>query len=205
MDEEPNKYGFLPSVWAAMAKEERRRHSKNWGARNRYPTRTKAQKQRMRQLQKEFRERNRERLLPYWKARRDAAKLVEGAREKERAYQRDYYWKTIEKQRARNKRRYAKERSIKKITLSPDEVFKLINKAVSRAIPKFVRDDVIAEMCLAVLEGKLFIENIGKEASKFLAAHNRAFDHFKTISVDTKISEGVTILDTLTQESLGYV
>lgn len=199
MTEELNKYGFLPSVWASMSKEVRAKHYRNFSARKQYPHRTKAQKARTRELQRQWRERNREKLSAYQKARRAVAD-----REKERAYQRDYYWRTIDKQRARHKRRYAQERSIKKITLSPDEVFKLVNKAVSRAIPRFVRDDVMADMCLAILEGKLFIENIGKEAAKFLAAHNRAFDHFKTISVDTVISEGVTILDTLTADSWGH-
>jgi len=200
MDEEPNKYGFLPSVWAAMSKEERKPHYRNFSARKQYPKRTKAQKARMRELQAQWQARNRDKLRAYAKQHWAMAD-----REKARAYQREYYWRTIEKQRARHKRRYAQERSIKKIRLSSDEIFKAVNKAVSRAIPQFVRDDVISEMCLAILEGKLFIENIGKEAAKFLAAHNRAFDHFRTISVDTEISEGLTILDTLTQESLGYV
>lgn len=199
MVDELNKYGFLPSVWAAMPKEEREKHYRNYSARKQYPKRTKAQKARMRELQAQYRARNREKLRAYQKARRATAD-----REKVNAYYRAYYWRTIEKQRARNKRRYAQERSIKKITLSPDEVFKAVNKTVSRAIPQFVRDDVISEMCLAILEGKLFIENIGKEAAKFLAAHNRAFDHFKTISVDTEISDGVTILETLTDASWGH-
>ncbi|OWV86460.1 hypothetical protein ATY78_23695 [Rhizobium sp. R635] len=47
-------------------------------------------------------------------------------------------------------------------------MFKLINNAVSRALLKFVRDDIISAMCLAVVDGQLFIENIGKEASKFV-------------------------------------
>ena len=38
------------------------------------------------------------------------------------------------------------------------------------------------EPVLAVLEGQLFLENIGKEASKFLRAYNREFDTFNQLA-----------------------
>ncbi len=103
--------------------------------------------------------------------------------------------KMIEKHR----RRWAKERSKRAITLSPDKVFEMINKAVSRALPKFVRDDVVGSMSLAVMEGALFVENIDKEAGKFLRAYNREFDQFKTVSLDAPVpgADGVTYLDRL--------
>lgn len=200
MDEQPNKYGVLPSVWDTLTRAERVPHYNRFHRTKNKKRRkfTKAQKQARRDRAKRWREENPERDRTRKQEYRDKH------RDKVRAWCRAQYWKNHKKSLQRSRDQRAKVRSVRTIKLSPDEVFKLIDKAVSRTIPKFVRDDVIAEMCLAVLEGKLFIENIGKEASKFLAAHNRAFDHFKTISVDTEISEGVTILDTLTVDSLPF-
>lgn len=101
--------------------------------------------------------------------------------------------------RAKDKARYRRYKDKKTITLSPDEVYNLINKAVSRALPAHIRDDVIAEICLAVLEGKLFIDDIKKEVVKYIRAHNREYDHFKTISLDATITgtDNLTRLDLL--------
>lgn len=84
-----------------------------------------------------------------------------------RANARRSYYKHHVKMIEKRKRRWAKERSKKLIALSPDAVFGMINSAVSRALPRFVRDDVLAAMCLAVLEGQLFVENIAKEANSY--------------------------------------
>ncbi|WP_413710651.1 hypothetical protein [Rhizobium sp. Rhizsp82] len=92
------------------------------------------------------------------KARRRAN--IEEERRKEREYyaanvervrvvwQRSY-WRNHDKQLERLRRRSARRRSQKEITLSPGAVFRTIDKAVSKALPRFVRDDVIAAMCLA--------------------------------------------------------
>jgi hypothetical protein len=116
-----------------------------------------------------------------------------------RAKGREKYKKNIDRERARSRRRTRARIAQRTIGRSPDQVYMLINRAVSRALPSHVRDDVVASMCLAVLEGKLFIENIEKEAKSFLTAYNRQFDHFKTASLDEPINgqDGRTYLDML--------
>lgn len=86
---------------------------------------------------------------------------------------------------------------------APDQVYAMIDKAVSRALPHFARDEIVSTMCLAVLEGKLFTENINADARRFVAAYNREFDHFKTSSLDAPINghEGLTRLDLLVNNS----
>ena len=128
----------------------------------------------------------------------DPAYRAKRAAQNKAAYER-HYWRFHEKQVAKHRRRWAATKSRRQITLSPDAVFRMIDKAVSRSLPRHVRDDVISAMCLAVLEGQLFVEHIEKEAQQFLRAHNRMFDHFKTVSLDAPVrgSEDMTLLDTL--------
>ncbi|MBW9053485.1 hypothetical protein [Rhizobium mesosinicum] len=124
--------------------------------------------------------------------------------EKIRARERAEYWRNHQKHQERHRRRWAKQRSQKQITLSPDAVFRIIDKAVPKVLPRFVRDDIISAMCLAVLDGQLFVENIGKEASKFVSAYNREYDSFKTVSLDAPLAgyDGLTLLDRLADPHL---
>ncbi|MBN9068646.1 MAG: hypothetical protein J0H60_19955 [Rhizobiales bacterium] len=101
---------------------------------------------------------------------------------------RNSYWRHREKKLERYRRTQAAARAKRMITLSPELVYRMIDKAIPKAIPHFVRDDVISSMCLAVLEGQLFVENIEKEATNFLKDHNRMFDTFKTLSLDAPIA-----------------
>jgi len=119
--------------------------------------------------------------------------------ERTRENGRNHYYKHHAKMLEKDRRRWAKERYKRAITLAPEKVFEMINKAVSRALPKFVRDDVVGSMSLAVMEGTLFVENIDKEAAKFLKAYNREFDQFKTVSLDAPVPgcDGMTYLDRL--------
>lgn len=137
-----------------------------------------------------------------------------------RAKLREIYWNDAEVARARNREKYQRNRSSelarkarnwrskkakREITKSPNEVYRMIDKAVSKSLPSFARDEIVSSMCLAVLEGKLFIENIGKEASNYLRAYNRDFDNFKTASLDAPVNghDGTTFLDLLADETGG--
>jgi hypothetical protein len=119
--------------------------------------------------------------------------------EQTRVKAREKYQKNIERERARGRRRKQAEIAQRTIKRSPDQVYSLIDAAISPQLPRHIREDVVSAMCLAVLEGKLFIENIGKEAKAFLASYNREFDYFKTASLDEPINgrDGRTYLDLL--------
>ncbi len=124
--------------------------------------------------------------------------------ERVRAQWQKSYWRNRQTQLERSRRRSARQRSQRQITLSPDAVFRLIDKAVPKVLPRFVRDDIISAMCLAVLDGQLFVENVGKEASKFVRAYNREYDQFKTVSLDAPLAgyDGLTLLDRLVDPHL---
>ncbi|GMB82879.1 hypothetical protein NN6n1_36620 [Shinella zoogloeoides] len=201
-----NEFGVPTDVWSCMSEIERQRFwRKRWyhGRMKEDPLlfakhkdRLIARSNRIRERWAEdpefFRAKMRE---IYW---RDVEATRAKAREK--------YLRNIERERARGRRRKKAENARCKIKRSPDEIYTLINRAVPKALPSHVRDEVVSSMCLAVLEGKLFIENIGKEAKAFLAAHNREFDHFKTTSLDESIKghEGLTRLDMLSDQDDFY-
>ncbi|GLS20144.1 hypothetical protein GCM10007874_31610 [Labrys miyagiensis] len=86
--------------------------------------------------------------------------------------------------------------------LNQNAVYARVNAAVSRGLPDFVRDDVIAEILLAVLEGTLSVDRIKVEAKAFLRAHNLMFDQFGSVSLDAPVpgTDGLTYGDRLTYE-----
>lgn len=201
-----NEFGVPTDVWSCMSEVERQRFwRKRWyhGRMKEDPLllakhkdRVVAHGNRIRERWAEdpefFRAKMRE---IYW---RDVEATRAKAREK--------YLRNIERERARGRRKKKAEIARRTIKRSPDEVYTLISEAVPKALPSHVREEVVSSMCLAVLEGKLFIENIGKEAKAFLAAHNREFDHFKTASLDESIKghEGLTRLDMLSDQDDFY-
>lgn len=211
-----NKYGVPVDEWAKLSHRERDRHYKKFAsstpegaARKKLHDAKRYQKikQRMKS-DKAFRKMMAARTAikdakKYWK---DVEKSRQQQREKyrrnpdrHRQVVRESYYRHHAKHLERHRRRWAAAKSKRAIALSPDAVFVAIDKAVSKALPRFVRDDVISAMCLAVLEGQLFIENIQKEAKSFLASHNRMFDHFKTRSLDAPVAgaDGLRLIDTL--------
>ncbi|WP_132657265.1 hypothetical protein [Rhizobium sp. BK418] len=198
-----NKYGVLLSVWATLTYGQRNYYYNKLSKKNcakatwaRVPAEKRAQ---INAKSRERRQNNPEERRK--KDREYFHRNIEKRRESARRYYYSHHSKMIEK----HKRRWARERSKRQISLSPDAVFKLIDSAISRSLPKFVRDDIISAMCLAVLDGQLFVENITKEAKKFVSAYNREYDHFKTISLDAPLAghDGLTLLDKLADPQLG--
>lgn len=74
------------------------------------------------------------------------------------------------------------------VAQSPDEILKRVYACLPAGAPRFIRDDVAGEMLLAVLEGKLLVENIARSVGEFTKKYNRQFDTFKTISLDAPIA-----------------
>ncbi|QKD03496.1 hypothetical protein EB235_20005 [Mesorhizobium loti R88b] len=105
----------------------------------------------------------------------------------ERAYYIRYPEKGLAKQESRKLRERAQanmQRSINSIRHDPDTVYRVVSRAVSSALPRFMRDDVIASMLLAVLEGKLLLDHVGARMKDYVTGYNREYDTFKTLSLD---------------------
>ncbi|MCA0000987.1 MULTISPECIES: hypothetical protein [unclassified Mesorhizobium] len=93
---------------------------------------------------------------------------------------------------AKNRVRIAKQWAEKQLRLKsmnairhdPDTVYRVVSRAVSSALPRFMRDDVINSMLLAVLEGELLLQHVGSRMKDYLGRYNREYDTFKTLSLD---------------------
>lgn len=155
-----------------------------------------ANKERIRAAQKEWRAKNKAHRSAYNKA------WTEANRDKARARELRYYARNKVRLLAKWQAEYRQRKSKKAIRVNPDEVYRHVMKAVPRALPKFMRDDIVSNMLLAILEGDILIKNIDKEVKKFLTSYNREYDTFKTKSLDAPIAgtDGMTMLDTLTYD-----
>ncbi|BCG88530.1 hypothetical protein MesoLj113c_46400 [Mesorhizobium sp. 113-3-9] len=76
------------------------------------------------------------------------------------------------------------KKSINAIRHNPEDVYRVVSRAVSAALPRFMRDDVINSMLLAVLEGELLLQNVAARVKDYLGRYNQQYDTFKTLSLD---------------------
>lgn len=72
-------------------------------------------------------------------------------------------------------------------------------RAVPRSLPDYVRDDVMAEILLAVAEAKIEIRDIAGSAKEFVKGYWREYSHMTTVSLDAPIPgmDGVSYIDRL--------
>lgn len=94
------------------------------------------------------------------------------------------YYKNHDKQLERFRKRRLVATSINIIRNDPDAVYREISRAVPSGLPPHMRGDVIAEMCLAVLEGQLLVRDAAARVREYVRGYNRQYDGFKTISLD---------------------
>ncbi|HEV7245667.1 MAG TPA: hypothetical protein VGN93_01605 [Shinella sp.] len=196
-----NEFGVPVCEWIAMDESDRQRiRLRGWYRRMKTnPVLHARHKDREANNRVRLRERWRENPEPF---RAKMREIYWDDVEATRAKAREKYHRNRDKELARKHRNAMARKAKREISRSPDEIFKMIDKAVSKSLPGFARDEVVSTMCLAVLEGKLFIENIGKEAAAYLRAYNREFDNFKTASLDAPVNgrDGTTFLDMLADD-----
>ena len=75
-------------------------------------------------------------------------------------------------------------------SLSQNEVWAAVNGAVSRALPTFVRDDVISEMVADVLEGYLDVGEIKGAARSYVSERFRQSGAYQSRSFDATVGHG---------------
>lgn len=75
-------------------------------------------------------------------------------------------------------------------------------KYVPRHLPQDMRDDLISDIVVACLEGKVRVEDVKKSVPRFVAAHNRAAGY--NVSLDAEIGDGMRLIDIITEENLPW-
>lgn len=90
--------------------------------------------------------------------------------------------------------------------LMGDVIYATAFKAVPKTLPSYVRDAVISDIYIAVMEDRLAIGDIAKRAPEFVTGYWREFGHMGKVSLDElRYSEGRTTRgDELTYEDLAW-
>jgi hypothetical protein len=186
---DPSRHGLTMEEWLALSMRERKLITTRTWARIKWETNRDERRAEWRNIRKRKIERKREqeRAL-YW-----------ADPEKHRRKARDSYRRHHEKRLASFRAYYAKKKSISNVRHNPDEVYRRVVAAIPKTLPRFARDDIASELCLAVLEGKLLVDNIEKEVAGFMRSYNREYDTFKTVSLDAPVPgrDGETYMDRL--------
>lgn len=86
--------------------------------------------------------------------------------------------------------------------LNRNELYAFVASAIPREMSPIARDDIMADMMLAILEGRIERENIKAHVGEFTKQHWKLFGTFKNVSLDAPIYQGsnITIGDSLTYE-----
>ncbi len=205
---ETNRYGIRVDVWRALPETERRYYSAKYHkmAIKSDPVRREKYKEARRLAKRRHSQKLKgdpERMAKLREYHRDYRRRnSEQCRNLGRQYSRAYYWRNAEHIRAQTRERYdnnrivalsrqkerrQKNKSVRAIRSSPGRIISLIEQAISRSLPNHLREELIARMRLAILDGKLSIKDIAREARSFLTAYNREFDTFKTLSLDAPV------------------
>ena len=90
---------------------------------------------------------------------------------------------------------------VSKQALMQNELYATAAGALPGGLPNFVRDDVISEMVLAVLEGRLTVAAVAGQAKRFLSAHYANYQNRAFVSLDVvKPGRKVAWVETLAAE-----
>ena len=119
-----------------------------------------------------------------------------------------------EAERLRSFRRSQSKRSLRGIHHQPalgqvlrtalcqNELYRVANAATPCSLPTDIRDDVVSEMILAVLEGRLGQHQIIHAAPRFVSQHFRAREWAQTLSLDAIVpgTDHLRLIDTIAAE-----
>lgn len=217
---EVNKYGVRQDVWVILPEKQKRFYYNRYSRERikKDPLRREKLRKQNRDWQRERTEKSRTdpklraKLLALWNRKRQPS--TEESRRRSRERVKAHYWRDPEASRAKEREKYSRKRELnlererlrsrraysqRKARLSPTLVCGLVEQSVPRTLPPFAREEVVSRIHVAILEGKLLLENVGREVRAYIAAHYREYDTYKTLSLDAPIAgtNGATYLDLL--------
>ncbi|MBN9033677.1 MAG: hypothetical protein J0I23_28175 [Rhizobiales bacterium] len=200
-----NEFGYTPEAWAALTTMQRyrKRHPEKERMAKMTPEqkarclalRAAAQKRYFANRTLERREADRQWRLDYNLRRREERAVARAAREATKAAQ--------EAERKANAPAWSKE-SRAAFDADPRGLQRRIYKAVPRHWPQDIRDDIVMDITVALLDGELSLAEIETRAGFYVNKHFRGRDYGRTLSIDLPMigSDDNRLIDTLTQEDV---
>jgi hypothetical protein len=168
-DANPEKNREFSRRWALSNPDKRRENDRLW---------KNANADKVRSYQKTYRDKHKAELAA------SKAAYYQNNREDRLAWYRQYYLNNREKEISRRKIYQLRIRSVNQIRNSPDDVMRIVTQAVSDRLPRHLRDDVISSVLLAVLEGKLLLDQVESRIQDYIRTENRMFNTFRSVSLD---------------------
>lgn len=86
--------------------------------------------------------------------------------------------------------------------MQQNKAFAAASLHVPRHLPQDMRDDIISDIIVACLEGKVKVEDVKKTVPRFVTAHNRAAGY--NVSLDAEIGDGMRMIDIITEDNLPW-
>lgn len=167
----------------------RREAQRRWREKNR---------ERVRELNRQWRERNREKTRAYqkrWRQENPEKNREKKRRWRERGGYHRYYWKYRERclarlhaYRARISQHWPAFGELQKAALLANETYAAVHAVVPAGLPKWLRDDVISEVVLSILEGRAAVADAAAEAKAAISRHRAAL--YRELSLNAPAFEG---------------
>lgn len=164
----PNKARETRRRWREANSERVNELNREWRTQN---------PEKVREAQERWRKANRARLAGYF--RKWARENPEANRERKRRYR--------ERLRA-IQQHWPAFGELQKAALLANDVYAAVHRAVPADLPGWLRDDVISDAVLSILEGRAAIENAAAEAKAALRRHRAV--HYRELSLNVPAFEG---------------
>jgi len=143
--------------------------------------------------------------------RRWREKNLEHIREYKRLYRADNREKTLEYKRlyrakqARIKASLAPSGESLKTALLQNELYAEASRHVPARLPDFIRDDIVSDIVIAVLDGEFAVTDIALKATAVMAAYWRQFGDQRLVSLDAELTgTDFRRIDTISNEDALY-
>ena len=112
--------------------------------------------------------------------------------------------------RAKHQAEIAKERALRNRPigevfsqqLAQNDMYAAVNAAVPVGLPPHIRDDIIGSMVLAILEGELEIQDVGKRTREYKSQYDKTFEVYRTVSLDQTVpgTDDLKLIDRVSNE-----
>lgn len=175
--------------WRERNREKVREANRRWKANNR---------DKVREANRRWRKANPDKVRANWQNWRENNR--ERSRENKRRWRenggyRRYYWKYRERclarvraYRERLRQHWPAFGELQKAALLANGTYAAVHRAVPANLPGWLRDDVISEVVLLILEGRAALESAAAEVKAALRRHRAAF--YRELSLNVPAIEG---------------
>jgi|GEM_PF-6235689 len=170
-------------------------------------------REKIRESRRLWREKNPEKVREM--DRKGGARYRANNPEKVRERKRRWYERNLEHVREYKRQYRAKQARIRaslalsgenlKAALLQNELYAEASRHVPAGLPDFIRDDIVSDIVIAVLDGEFAVTDIARKAKAIMAAYWRQFGDRRLVSLDAELTgTDFRRIDTISNEDALY-